>query len=513
MAVKRRVWWWILGTLIILGLFALTRLYNLTYLPIFTDEAIYIRWSQIGSRDAAWRFISLVDGKQPLYTWIAMVLMRFIADPVFAGRLVSVLAGFGSFVGIFFLGREVFKRNRIGVIASILYLISPFALVYDRMALYDSLTAMLGIWSLYLAVLLVRHIRLDIALVFGMTLGLGMLNKTSGFLSLYMVPVTLILFDLRKADRFNRFIRWLFYVGIAALISQAMYSILRLSPLFTMVGQKDAVFIYPFREWIRHPTEFFIGNFRGMFDWLIGYLTWPVWIAALLPILTFWKHTREKLLLYSWWLAPFVALALFGRVLYPRFIFFMTMPLLLIAALTLEDIILRWRKTVMGVVLLMIFMIPSVWTDYLLLTQPTHALIPQADRGQYINDWPAGWGLKEVNQFLLRESQKGKLVVYTEGTFGLLPYGIEIWLVDKPNIEIHGIWPLLTEPPPEVTESAKSYPTYLVANEPNDVPVRWPLTLVASYPKGLRKDRTLRLYKVETPIATNSSLLKSSKHP
>jgi len=497
MASQRKVLWWIIGGAVFLALFFLTRLYNLTVLPIFTDEAIYIRWSQIGSRDAAWRFISLVDGKQPLYTWIAMVFMRFIEDPVLAGRLVSVFAGLGSFIGMFILGREVFKSTRIGIIASMLYLISPFTLVYDRMALYDSLTAMVSIWSLYLAILLVRRVRLDVALIFGMVLGLGMLNKTSGFLSLYMVPATVVLFDFQRKDRLQRLGRWVILVGVGAFVAYAMYSILRLSPLFNMVGQKDAVFIYPFGEWTRHPTEFFMGNIQGLFDWLIGYLTWPVWIAVLLPAFTFWKHPREKLLLYGWWLAPFIALALFGRVLYPRFILFMTMPLLVLASLTINSIALRWGKTVLGVILLGVLIFPSVWTDYLLLTQPTHALIPQADRGQYINDWPAGWGVKEVSDFILEKSQKEKVVVFTEGTFGLLPYGLEIWLVDKPNIKIHGIWPLPETPPPEVVESVSQNSTYLVANSPEDVPKGWPLTLVDSYAKGLRIDRTLRLYKIE----------------
>lgn len=496
MASKRGAASWVLGGAIILGLFAVTRLYNLTYLPIFTDEAIYIRWSQIGSRDAAWRFISLVDGKQPLYTWIAMVLMRFVADPVLAGRLVSVFAGLGGLTAMFFLGREVFRNRRIGLISSFLYLISPFALVYDRMALYDSLTATLSIWNLYLSILLVRRVRLDVALIFGMTLGLGMLNKTSGFLSLYLLPATLVLFDFGKADRIRRLGRWLGFVGVATVVSLAMYSVLRLSPLFHMIGQKDSVFVYPFREWIAHPTEFFVGNIRGLFDWLIHYLTWPVWIAALFPALAFWRKTREKILLYGWWLAPFTALALFGRVLYPRFILFMTMPLLVLAALSIDHIIARWRKNVIGVVLLAILVLPSVWADYLLLTNPTYAPIPQADRGQYINDWPAGWGVKEVSEFVLRESQQGKVVVYTEGTFGLLPYGLEIWLVDKPNIEIRGLWPLAQTVPDEVLESASRSPTYLVANEPSDVPDGWPLTLVASYSKGLRTDRTLRLYRI-----------------
>lgn len=509
MASTRAAKWWFLGSALVIAFFLFTRLYHVTFLPIFTDEAIYIRWSQIGSRDAAWRFISLVDGKQPLYTWIAMVFMRLTPDPVLAGRLVSVLAGLGSLIGIFFLGREMFRSGKVGVIASVLYLLSPFALVYDRMALYDSLTAMLSIWSLYLSILLVRRVRLDVALLFGMVLGLGMLNKSSGFLSLYMIPATIVLFDFQKKDRTARLSRWIVLIGIGAGIAYAMYSILRLSPLFTMISQKDAVFVYPLREWANHPLEFFVGNIRGMFDWLIHYLTWPVWIAVLLPITKIWKNPREKLLLYVWWLAPFTALALFGRVLYPRFILFMVMPLFVLAATTIDSVIARWGKTITGITVLAVLLFPSAWTDYVLLTQPTHARIPQADRGQYINDWPAGWGIREVNDFILQESQKGKVVVYTEGTFGLLPYGLEIWLVDIPNIEIHGIWPLGPTPPPEVEESVKHHPTYLVANEPKEVPEGWPLRLITSYPKGIREDRTLRLYKIEMIATPSASVGKS----
>ncbi len=483
---------------IILAYFT-TRLVNLTSFPIFTDEAIYIRWSQIGSRDAAWRFISLVDGKQPLYTWIAMGLMRFIRDPILAGRLVSVLAGFGSIVGMFFLGREVFKNIRIGVIASLFYLISPFALVYDRMALYDSLVAMFSIWNLYGAILLVRHIRLDIALVFGITLGLGMLNKSSGFLSLYMVPLTLFLFDWKKSGIIRRLGGWILCVFVAVLISQGLYSVLRLSPLFGVIAQKNAIFVYPFAEWLKHPTNFFIGNIRGMFDWLINYLTWPVWIAALLPLVTFWRQPREKLLLLSWWLAPFIALALFARVLYPRFILFMAMPLLILAAVVADGILKKHGRTIFGFFVIGIMTIPSIWTDYLLITNPVYAPIVQADRGQYLNDWPSGWGVREVKDFLLKESTQGKLVVYTDGTFGLLPYGLEMYLVDLPNIEIHGIWPIAANPSPDVLSSAGKYPTYLVLNQLEEAPKGWNLTLLATYDKGLRKDRSLRLYKVALP--------------
>src|SRR6266581_4945616 len=94
----------------ILVLFFVTRFYNILALPIFTDEAIYVRWSQIASNDAAWRFISLTDGKQPMFVWIAMILMKVIHDPLLAGRVVSVFAGLFSMIGLFFLTSEVFKN-------------------------------------------------------------------------------------------------------------------------------------------------------------------------------------------------------------------------------------------------------------------------------------------------------------------------------------------------------------------------------------------------------------------
>src|SRR5689334_17497095 len=117
----------------LIGLYSLTRLTNLTKLPIFTDEAIYIRWSQIGSRDANWRYISLVDGKQPLFTWVMMVFLRFISDPLVAGRLVSVAAGLFTAVGLWFTTKELFKSKTAAYIASFLYVIIPFGLMYDRM--------------------------------------------------------------------------------------------------------------------------------------------------------------------------------------------------------------------------------------------------------------------------------------------------------------------------------------------------------------------------------------------
>ncbi|GIW61520.1 MAG: hypothetical protein KatS3mg089_0372 [Patescibacteria group bacterium] len=176
------------------ALYTFSRLGALTNIPIFTDEAIYLRWAQIAESDANWRFISLTDGKQPLFIWLTMLAMKIIPDPLIAGRMISVLSGLLTAIGLFFLSREIFQEKWIGIIAAGLYVIYPFALIYDRLALYDSLVGTFAVWSLYGTVCLVRALRLDVALLLGLAIGGAVLNKTSGFFQSLSSPFCITYF-------------------------------------------------------------------------------------------------------------------------------------------------------------------------------------------------------------------------------------------------------------------------------------------------------------------------------
>jgi general stress protein CsbA len=370
--------------------------------------------------------------------------------------------------------------------------------MYDRLALYDSLVATFYIWNLYLAILLVRKIRLDVALIFGLTLGAGMLNKTSAFFSLYLLPTTILLFDWGKNNRVKRIASWIALCVLAAMLSQLVYAILRLSPYFYIISQKDALFVYPLREWIHHPFDSFSGNFHGLFDWLITYLTWPVFIAAVASFLLFFKKPQEKILLIGWWFGPFLALALFGRVLYPRFVLFMAMPILVLAAYTIDWITRSFGSKAVKTVLIGLILVPGMVLSYKILTDITHARIAKGDIGQYVNDWPSGWGVPEVAAFLNLQSQQGPVAVYTEGTFGLFPYALEIYTTGNKNIKIHGIWPMPIKLPDDMKASAMAEPTYFVANL-TQTPPDWPLKFLAAYQKGSNKESAMHLYQVILP--------------
>jgi len=58
------------------------------------------------------RFLPLSDGKQPLFMWLIIPFLKFLKDPLIAGRMVSVLAGFGSMIGVGLLSYLLFKKKK-----------------------------------------------------------------------------------------------------------------------------------------------------------------------------------------------------------------------------------------------------------------------------------------------------------------------------------------------------------------------------------------------------------------
>lgn len=155
-----------------------TRLINIEKLPIFTDEGIYIHWAKVAWHDANWRFVSLTDGRQPLQTWATIPLLKlFPNNTLLAGRLFGVVTGLIALFGIFILLYYLFGKKS-AYIGSFFYLFTPYFLFYDRMALMDSGVNAAFIWILFFSIVLVKTLRLDVALIFGMIAGLSLLTKS-----------------------------------------------------------------------------------------------------------------------------------------------------------------------------------------------------------------------------------------------------------------------------------------------------------------------------------------------
>lgn len=486
--------------------YLITRLINLSIIPIFTDEAIYSYWAQVALNDPANRYISLEDGKQPLFIWLAAAMQKFVSDPLIASRLVSVFAGLGSIVGIYFLTKTIFTnvseplRERIARLATILYLVLPFTFVYDRIALFDSLLTMLGIYAVLFTVKMIQNPRLDYALINGIILGLGLITKSSANFFLYLLPISVILFDFKKQNT-KKLATWGILTALSAFIALVIYNALRLSALFYMIDRKNHEFIRSAGEVISDPFLHFVSNGKTIVIWLRQYLGIPFLLATIGGII--WgvvKKQKEIIFLCGYITMPLLVEVLFNKVLYPRFILFYFPYIIIITSFALVHLferVKKYHKFAPAAILASILLIPAI-TTFRLATDPPKAKIADSDSGQYINNWPAGYGVKETVAILKEEAKDKRVVVGTEGTFGLLPYALKIYFYGNPNIEITGYWPV-SQLPQQIKDAAKVNKTFFVFNEnqkernPEDLKH---LKLIGKYQKGDNADSFMRLYEV-----------------
>lgn len=477
-------------------LFFALRLYNLKFLPIFVDEAIYVRWAQQGLYDPELRLISLVDGKQPLYIWLVSILTNYISNPLVAGRLVSVFAGFITLIGLFLVSLELFRNRWVSIISVLLYAVYPFALILNRMAIYESLIGMFAVWSLYVAILLMRYTTLGISLILGLVLGGSLLTKSSGFINIYLLPTVLLLFNFRKRN-FQKLLKFFFLALLAVALSFLYYSVLLLSNKYYMISEKDAYFIYHLKELIPyHAFDKWIGNILQLLHWTFTYLTYP---ASLLLFLNVRSFRKEKFLLLFWFVIPIIAIALFGRLLTPRYIFPMTIFLLPIIAVNLKDLYLFLKnKIVYGLIIILVVSF-FTFSDYKILTDMPHAPIPQKDIQQYANSFSSGQGLREIIAYLGEQAKKGQIMIATEGIYGSLPTTVvEIYFAHNTQVERYAFETRPKRLPQELYSKGQTKPVYVIFNETQLVS-KWPLKLVMKFKRG-SSDLNLSLYKIHSRI-------------
>lgn len=483
---KKSTGLFILLLISIIILFFFLRIFHIQKLPIFTDEAIYVDWALTGVKHPSLRLLSLSDGKQPLFIWMISFAITIIHNPLISGRLVSAGSGFITMIGLFFLGRELFKNKWIGIVSALLYCVLPFALVYDRMALYDTLVGTWYIWILYFAILLVKKVRLDITLLLALIIGMGLLTKSSLFFGWYLLPTTLILFDFHNSHRLKRLSRWLLLTFVSIVLSYAYYSVLRLSQDFDVVSQKEHLFIYHIQELIPyHAVSLFLPNLWLLLTWVVAYMTLPVICCLILGLIIGKEYRKEKILLFLWFILPLFALALFGKVLTPRYILFMTLPLLPVAAWLLVSLEKQFHSRYASFVGVVLVLLVCLRSDWIITTDFVHAPIPDADLSQYISGRFSGEGMKEIIMYLEQQSINKKITVVTETTFGGFSTTVaHLYLQDNPNIERQTIDTIPNKIPMSILFTAQAMPTYLFLNKTQQLPYQWPVKLIAKYRKG-----------------------------
>jgi hypothetical protein len=445
--------------------YAVTRLVGITKLPIFNDEAIYIQWA-VG----VWRghpFAPLVDGKL-LHVWLCSLVVPLAANPLWAARAVSILGGVMAMYACFHIGTRLYSQKA-GLVAAALYVICPFTLFYDRIALPDNLLSAFAALTLLWSIALVQDGRWYYAWLLGLSMAAAILCKIPGLLTLPVPILTALLLANSPRARLMRHLALSYCIAVALTTLPIVRIVLTTHQYEkSILGENTAALV----------TQLAV-NIRAIYEWLWFYWTPPVLILAILGLVfATLKLKRETLLLAVASFLPILAFTAVSRILFVRYVLLATVPMLVLAggitASVADYIGLSGRSQFLlrldpfSILFLMIVALFAWRVDWLLLTNPAVAPLPAAERYQYIEDWPSGYGVAEAADYLrsMARFTKGGIVVVHHEFTGTTNFGLAVLLMKEKRIAFRKLSIRAGEQITKLVTWSQAKPIFIVLNRP-----------------------------------------------
>lgn len=409
-----------IGPLVVLYL--LIRVPSLGVLPIFLDEAVHIQWAERLYEEG--RVLRPV-GAGRLLAVAAYGLALPFEDRLWAARFLATLAGALTLIFTALLARGLFG-SRAGTIAGGLYILSPFALTYDRLALSDGFLAA----SIAGAMFAVHELgetpsSLRPRIGLGAAVLLAIVSKVSAPLFLLTIP-----FGARilARDRGSARRAAVFAMGLGLLCASPMLG------FFAANGGEIAA------QHVADPATLAASvlstTLRDMSGWVVSYFTVPTILAAVLSLILL--RDRQALWLAASVTLPLLLFTLVSEPWSARYILPTLPPLLVLIAGGVEKAAARVTPSLSTVVALALTLGVSVQAlgfDRYLLLDPAKAPFPPDDRHQLISGWPAGYGVREAASRLRLEASSAPIVVFVDtGGTRTMPTSLAILLAGEPRV-------------------------------------------------------------------------------
>lgn len=475
----KQYWPWLL----LIFLYLISRIMGLTALPVFADESIYIRWSQLILDDAGrYLFFPLNDGKTPLFIWQMVSALQIWKDPLFAGRFVSVLSGIAQLLILARITWIISKNKIASWFAAGLLVLLPFWFFHQRMALMD---AWLTLW-LTVAVWLVLESMLASAanragerwwtwLGAGVSVGAAFWTKLPAVLGLPMLFLIPGVAGWRwRRQEFAWIVIWL-KTFLAVLLGVAIFFSLKLNPAFSQLFARGSDFLYPFSDWLHGSWRFALSRWPSYLRVFFYYLTPLGSLLPLVGLLT--KRWRTHLWLILMAASYFLPIALLGKVVYPRYFLPAALPLTVSMALVLADFFAKVVNTLelkrrafwsaSFILIALNIVAPSTQFWYYSYFDSDHTPFVPEDISQYLTEWSSGHGIKQAVQLMTSEAKTKKIAIATEGYFGTLPDAILLYLhrLNVENLYVEGIGQPVKTIPDSFWQRAVSFDeSWLIVN-------------------------------------------------
>ena len=354
------------------------------------------------------------------------------------------------------------------------------------MALVDSAVNAFAIWIFFLSIILIRTIRLDVALIYGLMTGMALLAKSSVrlFLGLgFLAIIFLVSVQKKTSDRrdvIKKSINYSILYFLSSTLALVIYNIQRLSPFFHYIAEKNKTFVMTLGEFTKSPFVNFLGNIKIIPYYVLSEMGYVISLIGLIGLyFLFKKDKRLAQYIVLWIIIPFVILGFVSKVIFPRYLIFVGSMLIIPAVYVISQV-----KNKTTLIITMVLIVLSItYFDYAIVFDHKNIPFPEVDRGQYVEGVTAGWGIKEIVDYSRQKSKEKKVILLAEGNFGVIGDQIDAYLWPIENMELRGYWPLDKN---ELLQNQKELTTnyvYVIFSHRQDFPVDWPIKHIKRYGK------------------------------
>nr|MBI5455360.1 glycosyltransferase family 39 protein [Candidatus Levybacteria bacterium] len=385
------------------------RIANLISFPIFNDEAIYLDWGWRETHVPGYLYYSLYDAKQPLLMWVFGVMEQLLPDPLFAGRIISVFAGFLTLFGIYKIASKLFN-TKVALLSALTYTFVPLFSFYDRLALMESSISAIGIWAGYFLLNLFDRKYYKYAIFLGIIFGIGFFIKSSALVFLISFLVSLI-YLIKLASKKVKVLEITILTLIVFLCSIVL---LIINPQFWETLHTNSRFTLTFSEFLSFPANIWISSFITHFKISFFYLTPLLFITSLIGSFLIFKKTSKHKLFLLYFFISFLIANFSVRGGFDRYIVSFMPFLVICSSFILMEIFNKNKAN--GYFMIIIFtLIPFILTMYQLINFPGYILTMGKMSGythpSYLSGFTSGYGINEAIEYFKNLSKKEKFVI------------------------------------------------------------------------------------------------------
>ena len=388
----------------------LIRLINLTKLPIFNDEAIYLDWGWRMTHIPGNLYFSLYDGKQPFLMWIFGIFESLLVDPLFAGRLVSVLTGFLTLLGIYSIGTQYFNK-KVVYFAALFYVVTPLFSFYDRQALMESSITAVNIWSCYFFLRFIENPIRKYAIWLGAILGIGFFIKSSALILIFTFIILGIVIFLMKFRKNKIYFKNFLLVVLVILIINIL---LFINPGFWNTLYLTNRYSLSILELLRFPISIWAQNIGGFLEILFSHTTILGILSASGMVVSMKSSDRRLKYMVLWMVTTILLIVLFAKSISARYSVSFLPFIPLFSAYFLFEVLARRKMIAFYLCCLAILTTFSLTILQILSPIDYFSLLSRVTRFSqkvdYVTDWTAGYGISETREFLSREAKNTKII-------------------------------------------------------------------------------------------------------